>query len=511
MTTEKVVWFFVCILLKCVNPQQQVCVKENGSGEILPCKLPFRFSGQIFNACTTASDPEGKPWCSTRTSGPENDHVGGGRHWGHCDENITCSSPLEQEITNYLETFDRRVMFDSRCQCQSYRNCNWSKKLLTYYSTIGRNHELAKSIADLLRAGKCSNQQGAHCCESGISSTPTTTKTTTQRPTTTTTTTQRPTTTTSTTSTPTRPTTPVKKDDDNWLLGTWKPRKSFECGTRTKSENIVGGELANLGEFPYMALLGYTNKKDGEVYYLCGGSVINNWYVLTAAHCVVDDVPSEVILGEHEVGEEIDCNAQGEFPSCNPPSMTRKVTKVIIHENYDRVTKVGPYDIALLRLDKRIVSYLENETDSAVMPVCLPWSRNDPGRVLRANDKLIVTGWGRVTNNKRLSNKNYLDFRAATRILMRLVVPGISRSKCADNPAFPALNTDLQICAGAEAGKDSCNGDSGGPLVYSKFTDEPYYQVGVVSFGTSICGIGVPGIYTRIVPFLPWIDQNLEP
>jgi secreted trypsin-like serine protease len=48
-------------------------------------------------------------------------------------------------------------------------------------------------------------------------------------------------------------------------------------------ENIVGGQIAKLGEFPYMALLGYNIT--GKIYYLCGGSAINAKYILTAAHC----------------------------------------------------------------------------------------------------------------------------------------------------------------------------------------------------------------------------------
>ena len=66
--------------------------------------------------------------------------------------------------------------------------------------------------------------------------------------------------------------------------GKWKPDFSKgECGLRIGLANIVGGKVAKVGEFPYMALLA----NDG--YYTCGGSVINKWYVLTAAHCMQFD------------------------------------------------------------------------------------------------------------------------------------------------------------------------------------------------------------------------------
>ena len=60
------------------------------------------------------------------------------------------------------------------------------------------------------------------------------------------------------------------------------------------------------------------------------------------------------------------------------------------------------------------------------------------------------------------------------------------------------------------SGKDSCNGDSGGPLVTRSSKTTPFFQIGLVSFGTEGCGLGVPGVYTRVAQFLPWIESKLE-
>ena len=59
-------------------------------------------------------------------------------------------------------------------------------------------------------------------------------------------------------------------------------------------------------------------------------------------------------------------------------------------------------------------------------------------------------------------------------------------------------------------GKDSCLGDSGGPLVFREKSSEPWYQVGIVSYGTQICGIGEPGVYTKVEAYLSWIERKIK-
>ena len=67
-------------------------------------------------------------------------------------------------------------------------------------------------------------------------------------------------------------------------LGTYKPSGEMdECGKRATLEAIIGGNISQVGEFPYMALLGY--QVNGKIQYGCGASLINRRYVLTAAHC----------------------------------------------------------------------------------------------------------------------------------------------------------------------------------------------------------------------------------
>ena len=72
--------------------------------------------------------------------------------------------------------------------------------------------------------------------------------------------------------------------------GLWKPKEDKgECGEMVNYDNILGGSLTKLGEITFMALLGY-EKLPGQIFYTCGASIINKWYVLTAAHCIDEDL-----------------------------------------------------------------------------------------------------------------------------------------------------------------------------------------------------------------------------
>merc|ERR1712241_253128 len=142
-------------------------------------------------------------------------------------------------------------------------------------------------------------------------------------------------------------------------------------------------------------------------------------------------------------------------------------------------------------------------------------NENDFGRNLKNGDRALVTGWGRTTSRRSsFAQNNLLKKNANIEILQYLYVP-IANNLC-NGEGINKLKIDpqRQICAGGEKGKDSCNGDSGGPLVIQNESEgflAPHFQIGIVSFGTSTCGRGVPGIYTRVSQYIPWIESKMEP
>ena len=158
---------------------------------------------------------------------------------------------------------------------------------------------------------------------------------------------------------------------------------------------------------------------------------------------------SVVILGEHDLQQDPDGDRAKRF--------NRTIQNIIVHEGYDKGFQGGasPHDIALIRVNEMIPLYNENDPKiSNVIPVCLPWNINDPGRQITVEDKLIGLGWGKVTNNNVLHLKRFLRNRAGAGILQQLKVPGISKRVCQAYDAFKNIELDLrfQLCAGGEEG-----------------------------------------------------------
>ena len=132
-----------------------------------------------------------------------------------------------------------------------------------------------------------------------------------------------------------------------------------EC-TRFENENsgltfhILGGEATSIGDYPHMAAIGYPSEEDG-ISWRCGGSLISENFILTAAHCATREQPSVVRLGE--------VNLQGSNGLDVP------IAQVIMHPEY--VPSRNYHDIALLRLAQNITM---NEN---VYPACLRTSVDD--------------------------------------------------------------------------------------------------------------------------------------
>ncbi|XP_030369258.1 melanization protease 1 [Scaptodrosophila lebanonensis] len=269
------------------------------------------------------------------------------------------------------------------------------------------------------------------------------------------------------------------------------------CGS-SFGDRIYGGINTGLEEYPWMAMIEYT-KPGNEKGHHCGGSLINNRYVVTAAHCI-SAIPSNwrltgVRLGEWDTTSDPDCKRQlNNREVCNDRYIDIPVAEIITHPQYQN-GRDQPHDIALLRLRSPVTF------SPTIQPVCLPTEsrlRNE----LFLGRSMVVAGWGRTETN------------ATANIKQKALVGVVPTSQCHSKYSTQGRTvTTQQICCGGEEGIDSCRGDSGGPLVIEGDgrNNQYYYLVGVVSYGPTPCGLpGWPGVYTRVGAYVDWIARTIK-
>ncbi|XP_050680302.1 trypsin-1-like [Leptidea sinapis] len=259
-----------------------------------------------------------------------------------------------------------------------------------------------------------------------------------------------------------------------------------QCGIARTRRRIVGGSETKRLELPWMVALLYGGR------FYCGGSVISDLYIMTAAHCTSGFRKERmtVRLLEHDRSMPNDTK-----------TVDRKVAAIIRHLRYNPSTYDN--DIALLKLDERLdlsnalkkrTGNAEESDDSDVgaRPVCLP-----PAGVSYMDQTGMVSGWGTTEEGGSVSST-----------LQEVNVPIISNSACRDT-TYGNRITENMLCAGYdEGGRDACQGDSGGPLHVLNSTTAAYEIVGVVSWGEGCARPGKPGVYARVNRFLTWIRSN---
>lgn len=264
------------------------------------------------------------------------------------------------------------------------------------------------------------------------------------------------------------------------------------CGN-IEDDRIWGGDSTQLYQMPWMVLLSYQDVVIGPRL-SCGGTLITEWYVLTAAHCV-EFLSSRmtlesVVLGEYDIRTNPDCE---DSTNCAPPIRKVRFSRVIAHPGYTPETLRD--DIALLRLSEPADFSLDT-----MKPICLPIT-SDLQRENLDNKSVVVAGWG-VTEEGMQSS-----------VLMSVNLPVVSNQNCMKDYDNQVRIIDGQMCAGGEKDKDSCSGDSGGPLMYPGKVGRrvQYVQRGIVSYGSKRCALGgYPAIYTRVAYYMDWILDNIS-
>ncbi|XP_034567393.1 mucin-2-like [Notolabrus celidotus] len=244
------------------------------------------------------------------------------------------------------------------------------------------------------------------------------------------------------------------------------------CGKPPLNTRIVGGQAALEGNWPWQASL----QSNGG--HICGGSLVNSEWVVSAAHCFDS-------IGTSTSNMAVSLGLQS-LEGSNPNAVTRTVSQIIIHPDYNNGTNEN--DISLLKLSSPVTF------NNFILPVCLA----EPGSSFFSGTNSWVTGWGSIGVDEPLPSPQEL---------MEVEVPIVGNMACNCNHGVGTI-TENMICAGLEAGgKDSCQGDSGGPLVSKQ--GGRWVLAGIVSFGNGCALANSPGVYTRVSMYESWINSHI--
>lgn len=253
---------------------------------------------------------------------------------------------------------------------------------------------------------------------------------------------------------------------------------------------VIRGFAVRPGEAPWQALLWRPAQMNGRSLSArerveCGGSLIREGWILTAAHCVVDKNKKPLVGKEHRI--RLGVHSPGEEEGISYP-----ILRAIPHPSYHEKSRA--FDIALIQIDGRAAS-------RSAYPGKIARIRLDPlplgQRPIRAGMPVYTFGWGREEVAGQAS-----DVLKGAK--MQLEDP----AACTARTRFRGeLLQDALLCAGAADRSQACNGDSGGPLVTYADADKVPTVIGVVSAGTECGTTGVPSRYTRVAKVRGWIDD----
>eukprot|EP00094_Tigriopus_californicus_P006154 TCALIF_05926-PA protein Name:"Similar to snk Serine protease snake (Drosophila melanogaster)" AED:0.19 eAED:0.19 QI:0/0.83/0.71/0.85/0.66/0.71/7/188/824 len=466
----------------------------------VPCSFPYVYNRELHYECINMTDPDQRLWCSTKTDPRSKKHMIG--HWKHCDSECGSGtsksdprsqlSPMTQATNNLIDSVD---MFTQNPVRIDKTPLNGTTKARKYSDRPKR------SLMGILDGG--SPTPSKDCM------------------------------TTTGSKNPNKPCVfPFKyrgkiyyscawvifhitkgpwcstqvDEDGNHIRGQYgvcQPEKCpippRECGKSTKERGLEDrANNVTIQSVPWMTSLGKIENE--EWVHQCGGSLITNYHILTAAHCFalieLPEYPYKARLGNENLLEG--------------SAEIRDVVSVLRHPKYR--SGRAYFDVGLAIMGKKV------EFTDYILPVCLPYLPVDDTDDL-ADTFAILTGWGEDNSGKRaislsVENLQILPLSHCSDVFSveRVSKFGIAPIKLRQQ--IPTGITPEVICVGSPIlVGGSCVGDSGSPIIRPRSDtarDRYYEAVALVSGGVS-CALEAQ-IYTRLTnrQILTWIQRNTD-
>ncbi|XP_052223135.1 neurotrypsin-like isoform X1 [Dreissena polymorpha] len=262
-------------------------------------------------------------------------------------------------------------------------------------------------------------------------------------------------------------------------------RRPLENNLRKKrnlSQRTIGGGIASQDFYPWQAGIRMRKRKKGSRQHsfeqTCGGIILNNRWILSAAHCFTHHRSGDVRVytGGHDLLNNYSFEEQFEFE------------QLIKHPNYNSSSHDN--DIALIKV--KLNNGYGIQFNDEVQPACLP----DASMHYETGLTCHISGWGRTSLNST-TGQTVLD-AAEVRLID-------------DEDCKRSYNTQItpnMVCAGyMEGGIDACHRDSGGPLVCR--VEGLYYVMGVVFWGEKCALPEYTGVYAKVAAFQFWIETTI--